>query len=246
MKNRSALLILLAFCLLLSLLPVSGGLAAPHTEYVRNPTGRTVNVRRGPGKTYIVDYELKPGTKVTVESIEGAWTLISSPVSGWMMSKYLTDTPPASGGGGVVPSTMTRYITSPNGKKVNLRTGPDEKNYAVAAQVEPGTEVALLSTKNGWSTVSYNGFTLFVKSMYLTSYKPGTGPAPGGFTPFEAKVYSPNGKKVNMRVSPDLKADRIAQLEPWTHITVVGESGGWYRISWAASTGYMMKEFVRK
>lgn len=246
MKIKSAFLILLAFSLLLFSLSFSGALAAPHTEYVRNPTGRTVNVRRGPGKTYIVDYELKPGTKVTVESIEGTWTRISAPVAGWMMSKYLTDVPPKSGTGGVIPTTMTRYITSPDGKKVNLRTGPDEKKYAVAVQLEPGTEVALLSTKKGWSTVSYNGFTLYVKSVYLTSSKSGAGPAPGGFTPFEARVYSPNGKKVNMRVSPDLKADRIAQLDPWTHISVVGESGAWYRISWANSVGYMMKQYVRK
>ena len=55
---------ILLFLMVLALLLPSLAFAA-HTEYVKNPTGRTVNVRRGPGKGYTVDYELKPGTKVT-------------------------------------------------------------------------------------------------------------------------------------------------------------------------------------
>lgn len=239
MKKRSFLMIMLIL-----VLAVTAAFAS-HTEYVRNPSGRTVNVRSGPGKTYTVEKELKPGTQVTVETIDGQWCRISSPVSGWMMGKFLTDTPPKGAPGGVIDSTMTRYITSQNGKKVNLRTGPG-MGYGVGTQVEPGTEVALLSTSNGWSAVKYNGFTVYVQSKFLSRYKPGTEPKKAGaFESFSGRVYSANGKKVNMRVSADINSDRIAQLEPWTSIDVIGEYGSWYKIRWANATGYMMKKYIR-
>ena len=244
MKKRSFFLFFLVLVLAVASWPMSVA-SASHTEYVKNPTGRTVNVRRGPGKGWTVDAELKPGTKVTVESIEGKWCNISSPVSGWIMGKYLTDNPPKGAPGGVIASTMGRYITSPNGKKVNLRTGPG-LGYGVGTQVEPGTKVDLLSTANGWSAVKYNGFTVYVQSKFLSRYEPGTEPKkPASFKSFSGQVYSPNGKKVNMRVSADINSDRIAQLEPWTSVEVIGETGSWYKIRWANATGYMMRKYVR-
>ena len=245
MKKRSVFLIFMIVCLVFSSMVITGASAKSHTEYVKNPTGRTVNVRRGPGKGWAVDAELKPGTKVTVESVEGKWSKISSPVSGWIMSKYLTDNPPKGTPGGVVSSTMTRYITSDNGKKVNVRTGPG-LGYGVGAQLEPGTEVALLFTQKDWAAVSYNGFTVYVMRKYLTADKPGTSSAKSSFSAFSGKVYSPNGKKVNLRVSPDLNSDRIAQLEPWTNVEIIGQSGSWYKVSWASSTGYMLKKYIHK
>ena len=243
MKRNSVFLLFLVLCLMFTSFSVPA-LADPHIEYITNPTGRTVNVRQGPGKDYVVDVELKPGTQVTVEEINGAWSRISSPVVGYVMSKYLTDVCPAPGGG-VIPSTMTRYIYSPNGKKVNLRHGPSTTGYGIAAQVESGTEVALLhSVKGGWSAVKYGGFTVYVMSKYLSTNKYGPS-TPSSFKAFDARIYSKNGKKVNYRVKPDVKSDRIAQLEPWTNIEVVGQSGGWYKVRYGVSTGYIMKKYVR-
>ena len=239
MKKRSFFIVLAALCLAV----LTAASAVTHTEYVRNPSGRTVNVRQGPSKDDVVLKELAPGTKVTVETINGKWSHISEPLDGWIMSRYIGEAPAGKGSGGVIDSTMTRYITSPNGKKVNARTGPGQKGYGVAAQLEPGTEVQLLSTKKGWSAVKYNGFTVYIMSKYLTSTVPGS--TPPSFASFDARIYSPNGKSVNMRVKADINSDRITQLEPWTNITVVGQYGNWYRIEYGISTGYVMKKYVR-
>ena len=245
MRKKTAFLLFLAFCLVFSSLIFPVASAASHTEYVKNPTGRTVNIRSGPSKDNIVKVELKPGTKVTVESINGAWSHISSPVDGWIMSKYLTDNPGSHAPGGVIASTMTRYIYSPNGKKVNVRHGPSTTGYAVAAQLESGTEVSLLQTlKDGWSCVKYNGFTVYVMTKYLSTNKNGPSTSPT-FKAFSAKIYSTNGKKVNFRVKADIKSDRLAQLEPWTNVEVVGQSGNWYKVRWANATGYILKKYIR-
>ncbi|MBR2822727.1 MAG: SH3 domain-containing protein [Clostridia bacterium] len=246
MNRKSIFPLLLALCLAFSALMMPAAFAA-HTEYVKNPTGRTVNIRSGPSKDNVVKVELKPGTKVTVESINGTWSHISSPVDGWIMSRYLTDNPGSSAPGGTVPSTMTRYIVSPNGGKINVRHGPSATGYAVAAQLDEGTEVQLLSTlKNGWAAIEYNGFKVYVMTKYLSRVKPGTTWNPKAFKAFAGQIYSPNGKQVNFRVKADLKADRIAQLDPWTNVEVIGQSGDWYKVKWAAATGYIMKKYVRQ
>lgn len=136
-----------------------------------------------------------------------------------------------------------RYIVSPNGKKVNVRHGPSTTGYAVAAQLTPGTEVKLLSSRKGWSKIVYNGFTLYVMSRYLSSAKPGS--VPSKFKPFEGKVYAASGHTVNLRTSPDKKADIIARIPIWTKVTIVGQRGIWYKVRYGVSTGYMMKRYIR-
>ena len=49
-----------------------------------------------------------------------------------------------------------------------------------------------------------------------------------------------------MRVKADINSDRIAQLEDSTSIKVIGETGNWYKIQWANSTGYMMKKYLEE
>ena len=144
-----------------------------------------------------------------------------------MMSRYLTDNP---GGktGGVIASTMKRWVKSPNGKKVNARTGPSTTGYAVAAQLEPVTEVDLLSTMKDWSMVSVNGFTVYIMSKYLTAdEKTAKSGGSSSFASFEARVYSPNGKKVNLTRTNEINT-------------------GLNKVEYGASIGYMMKKYVRK
>ena len=232
------------------------GAFAEQTKYIRNTSGGKVNVRRGPGKGWTVDAQLSPGTKVTVISRDGKWSEINSPVYGYVLSEYLSSNPPKStstDSKSTAKSGTTRYIKSSDGKKVNARTGPSEKGYGVATQLEPGTRVTLLSSENGWSAIEVNGFTVYVMSKFLTSTAPGTGTTKesseskkSSFSSFAAEIKSANDKKVNMRVSPNQKSERIAQLEPGTSIEVIGASGSWYKVSYLGATGYIMKKYVKK
>ena len=252
MKRKSVFTLLLVFCLLLTMIMPTAAIAAK-TQYIRNPSGRKVNVRRGPGKGWTIDAQLTPGTAVTVISKEGSWTEIKSPVYGYVMTEYLTDNAPKSttGKDGTKTTDKIRYIQSANGKKVNARTGPGISGYAVATQLEPGTRVKLLSTKQGWSAINVGGHTVYVMSRYLSSTAPSaktktetstTAPS----SSFSAKIYSANGKKVNMRVSPDENAERITQLEPGTTLEVIGTKGSWYKVKYLGTTGYIMKKYVKK
>ena len=246
---------LLVFLMILSLLvlPVMEAFAAGGSvRYITSPNGGKVNVRHGPNeKGYAVAAQLPVGTEVKLISSRKGWSeIVYNGFTVYVMSKYLSSSKPGSGSSksasAVASPARIRYITSGNGKKVNVRTGPGEKGYAIAAQLPVGTEVNLISSKKGWSKIQYNGFTLYVMSKYLSGSKPGSGKSGSSkFASFTGKLYSANGHSVNMRVKPDKKSDLIAQLPVWTKVEVIGQSGSWYKVSYGISTGYILKRYVR-
>ncbi|MBR2824084.1 MAG: SH3 domain-containing protein [Clostridia bacterium] len=152
---------------------------------------------------------------------------------------------PAFGTAESVKGHSEMYVYCANGKRLNLRDMPT-LNSSVLLRLDNGTKVGIIADMGeGWARVSANGREGFVKTSFLTSKKPGTAAGSSMFKSFAAKVYSDNGKKVNMRVRADINADRIAQLENYTSIQVIGETGSWYKIKWANAVGYMMKQYVR-
>ena len=151
---------------------------------------------------------------------------------------------PVFGSAESVKGHSSMYVYCANGKRLNVREEPS-LNADRLFRLENGTKVSILGdVGNGWAKVSSSGREGFVKTEFLQSNKPAA-VAKSTFRSFSAKVYSNNGKKVNMRVSANVNADRIAQLVDSTSIKVVGETVDWYKIKWANATGYMMKKFVR-
>jgi len=245
-----------------SVVKSTGVAGSPYEAYISNPNGNTVNLRRGPGKDYEVVEELNPGTKVTVESIVGDWAGLYG--GGYVMKRYISKTEPdptPTLEPGTTPtpkpvSRKIRYLTSKNGKNINVRRGPSEKGYAVAISLPVGTEVTLISSEKGWAKISSDAMvgTGYVKTQYLSKSRPGVTatPAPGETPkptkePYPARsatVVNPAGNKVNVRQGAGKGYATMTQLEPGTAITVIGESGSWYKIEFPGGTGYMMKEYV--
>ncbi len=70
----------------------------------------SLNVRSGAGTTYSIVGTLKKGTEVATVSTSGSWTKISSPLTGWVYSTYLTDTPHASSGGTTTTVSGSAFV----------------------------------------------------------------------------------------------------------------------------------------
>ena len=148
---------------------------------------------------------------------------------------------PVFGSAESVSGHSSMYVYCANGKRLNVREEPSLHADRLF-RLENGTMVSILGdVGNGWAKVYSSGREGFVKTEFLQSNKP----AGSNFKAFSAKVYSNNGKKVNMRVSANVNADRIAQLEDSTSMKVIGAADDWYKIQWANATGCMMKKFVR-
>ena len=62
---------------------------ATYTRYV-NTNSKNLNVRSGAGTNYSIKGSLAKGTQVTVAEINGNWSKITGPISGWVSSEYLS------------------------------------------------------------------------------------------------------------------------------------------------------------
>lgn len=114
-----------------------------YTRYV-NTKSANLNVRKTAGGKIIGS--LKKGTKVTVVGVEGNWSKISSPVSGYVSSSYLSIISPN--------NISTTYVL---GKyKVNtsiglrVRTGPGT-NYKIKKVYPNGTRFDTYQIKGSWA-----------------------------------------------------------------------------------------------
>ena len=97
-----------------------------YTRYV-NTNSKNLNVRSGAGYYSIIG-SLRKGTAVTVAETDGNWSRITSPISGWVSSSYLSASPESS------VATITGYRTGKykvtrvsKNSVLCVRTGPSTK-----------------------------------------------------------------------------------------------------------------------
>ncbi len=152
-----------------------------YDAYVVNPNNRTVNLRTGPGTNYRVINAYRPGTGVTVLEAGPDWSHISiEGQEGYMMSMYLSTAKPAAAetpkpaGGNSEPSPtdapfvpFMAYVTSANGKSVNIHRGPG-LGYANVTRAAVGTAVTVLGQVNKtWMKIEIDGKTGYIMKKYL-------------------------------------------------------------------------------
>ena len=68
---------------------------------------------------------------------------------------------------------------------------------------------------------------------------------PGSF-PFQAKVTAPSGGTVNLRKSASANSGIALKIKLGETVTVTGEEGDWYKVTYNSANGYMMKKFLHK
>ena len=237
-----------------------------YTAWVSNGY-RTVNLRTGAGTNYPVIRAIPTATEVTVLEHGKVWDHITvNGEEGYMMTKYLTTNEPAplpeSGGGGGAPAVTvpyTAYITSENGKGVNVRRKAGQ--YAVVFVAPYHSEVKVLQHGDTWDKVEQNGKVGWIQNKYLTTGVPAGGvvtvappvtAAPAVFVPYSATTTCKEGEKVNLRKKPWKDSTALKRLDPGTTVTVVGPASyggttynGWVKVEYDGATGYMMKEFLK-
>ncbi len=137
--------------------------------------GRDVRLREGPGLSYGVLGTYSVGTSVTILSHGTYWHYIKvGKQTGYMMAQYLTTTSPSTPSTPSTPTPSggyTAYVTSGNGKGVNLRTGAG-KNYPSIGLYAVGTQVTVHQYGATWSYISIGGKFGYMMSKFLTTGTP--------------------------------------------------------------------------
>jgi uncharacterized protein YgiM (DUF1202 family) len=235
---------------------------ANYTAYVTNGS-RVVNLRAEPNTKSAIIMYYPTGTEATVISHGADWDYIQiGSNKGYMMSRFLTKAKPAPTDVPVTPTpkpgAYTAYVTSDNGKTVNVRKGPGT-GHTVIFKAPYGSEIKVLEHNAKWDKIEQNGKTGYMQNKFITLSLPSgyTTPAPGAdtspkptATPFQAytaTVTCPEGEKVNVRSKP-YKSSAVMRLDPGTTVQVVGtypKDKAWVKVKIDGKEYYMKKEFLK-
>lgn len=218
-----------------------------YNAYVTSGNDKSVRLRKGPGKNYGSLGSYAVGTVVTVHGISGSWSRVSvAGVSGYMMSQYLTtkkpDTTPS------VPSqpgssSYTAYVTSENGKSVNLREAMSTGSTALG-KYAVGTTATVLSNLGTWCHVEINGLKGYMMSKFLTTRQPAANP--GSTASYTAYVISENGKGVYLRSGAGKNYSSVGFYGVGTKVTVLEHNTTWDYVRIGSREGYMMNQYLRR
>ena len=226
----------------------SGGTspATGTTAYVTSTNGLNVRLRTGPGLGYSVIASYAPGTVCTILSRGTNWSRIQiGSLTGYMMNQFLTSAEPIPT---PVPEPQPQpeptgdgvpaWVTSTNGKGVNLRSGPG-KTYASIGFYSVGTDALILTPGATWSYIRIGSKYGYMMSQFLTTTpiippEPVSGPC----------VVSANGRNVNMRTGPGKSYAIIGNYPVGTPVTVISRGMEWYFIRIGDTYGYMMKQYI--
>ena len=229
---------------------ISGGVyyGDSGTAYVTSRNGLNVRLRSGPGKGYSILATFSPGTKATVLSAGNNWSRVQiGKYTGYMMTEFLSgDAVQKQDPNPYIPvkpqpdtSSGTVYVTSRNGKGVNLRSGPS-KNYPSIGFYSVGTAAEMLTEGSTWSYIGVGNRYGYMMSEFLTTSKQTTPvvPVSGSY------VVSANGRSVNLRTAPTTAASVITAFPVGTRLTVITRGSDWYFVQIGEYFGYMMRQFI--
>ena len=235
---------------------------ANYTAYVTNGS-RVVNMRAEPSTKSAIIMYYPTGTEVNVISHGADWDYIQvGSNTGYMMTRFLTTAKPAPTDAPVTPTpkpgAYTAYVTSDNGKSVNVRKGPGT-GHTVLFKAPYGSEIKVLEHNAKWDKIEQNGKTGYMQNKFITLSLPSgyATPAPGvdtspkptatPFQPYTATVTCPEGEKVNVRSKP-YKSSAVMRLDPGTTVQVVGtypQDKAWVKVKIDGKEYYMKKEFLK-
>gem|GEM_PF-620250 len=199
----------------------SGGSASA----AQRQTKGNVNLRSSASTTSSILKTLPNGTVVDVlDSETSGWSKVSySGDTGYIRSDLLESVSSSA-----QSETQTRYTTG----NVNLRKSAST-SAGIIRTLSQGTSVEVISNEtNGWSKVSHNGDTGYIRSDLLTASSQG-----------DSQTRYTDGN-VNLRSSASTSSSILRTLSSGTAVEVLGTDSGWSRVSHNNSTGYIRSDLL--
>lgn len=118
------------------------------------------------------------------------------------------------------------------GDILNVRKSPST-SATILEQLEKGTSVSILDSKDGWYKITYKGITGWVSGDYITVKQ---------VSSTSSKI---NADDVNLRKSASTDALVLRTFKKGTSVDVLGSSGNWYKVRTSDGTiGWVFRDFV--
>lgn len=189
--------------------------------------GSYVRMRSGASTSSSILGTYNSGTTMSVTGVSGAWYKVSyNGTSGYVHSDYLSLSG-ATGGGESTSGTNG----SVKGSDVRMRSGPGT-NYSILGTYQNGTALTITGTENGWTKVTIGGTSGYIRSDYVSG---------GGA---DSKTGYIKGTGVRMRSGASTTSSILGVYNTGTSMTITGESGNWYKVSYNGKDGYVSKDYM--
>ena len=208
---------------------------------VRYAQGGYVNLRSGPSLETPAIIQVRSGTHVSILGSTWNWYHVSLTQNGQPYTGYIHDSLVDVGTGSAV-------VTTRNGGKVNVRSGPSF-SYGSLGSLATGTRVTVLLKGTGWTWIQSSGMNGFMSNSYLsdsgyTPVTPTAPPSPSGGS--VAWVNNPLSTQVlNLRESPSQNSRSLRQYRNGKQVSVVSYGPVWCQVYVDGLMGYMMTRYLR-
>lgn len=213
--------------------------AGANSGTVRYANGGYVNLRSGPSLNYSVVVRVTSGSTVYIQDESYEWNYITVWQNGYTYTGYMHES-------FINKSTSTATVTTRNGGKVNVRSGPSS-SYSSVGSLASGTKVSVLLKGNGWYQISANGIVGFMSTQYLSGTGNTVGSNTGSATTSTQVAYVNNPRStqvLNLRESPSQTARSIGQYRNGTQVKVVSKGATWCEVYVGTRHGYMMTKYL--
>lgn len=206
-------------------------------------TGNEVRVRSGPGTSYSILKTCDKGTQFNVTGVSGAWYKVDvNGTTGYISSTYLSLSS-SSGTSSSGSSSSVSGTGTVSGTDVRVRSGPGT-SYSILGTCGTGDTFTVTGESGDWYQISYNGGTAYVYKLYLKLGGSGSSSSGGYSVTAMSDTAASVISAVHMRNGPDTSYASQRVLSAGTSVTITGESGKWYRVTYNGSEGYIFKTYL--
>lgn len=203
-------------------------------------TGSDVRLRSGPGTSYSVLGSRSKGDKLEVIGVSGSWYKVDlNGSAGYISSTYLSLT----SSGASASSSSASGAAVINGTGVRLRSGAGT-SYSILGSYDTGTEVTVTGESGDWYQVSLSGTAGYVYKSYLKLGESGAGSSGSYSVTSMSDTAAAAVSAVHMRSGPGTSYTSQRVLSAGTSVTITGETGSWYRVTYNGSEGYVYKTYL--
>ena len=212
----------------------------------------SLNVRSGASTSSSVIGSLSNGSKVTIVGESGSWYKINyGNTTGYVSKDYVQ----ASGEQNSSSESSSQGTTSgKSGQVVNVHSSLNVRSGAstsssVIGSLSNGSKVTIVGESGSWYKINYRNTTGYVSKDYIQSSGESNNSSNSGNSSSET-ASNKSGYVVNVHSSLNVRSGAstsssvIGSLSNGSKVTIVGESGSWYKINYGNTTGYVSKEYV--
>ena len=182
------------------------------------------------------------GTKVTVLNRSSGWAYVDvNGVRGFMMLNYLSTTQP------YIPQPVhgaeIKYISTGNSGGLHLREYASQNARSLGV-FPNGTQVSATNLGNGWSYVTFSGYSGYMMTRYLSAAKPYVNPTPYNPTHYKLKYVCIANGHVSLRSEMRDSGSVVGNYGNGTVVYVIYELGAWSYVFVDGKNGYMKNSWL--